>query len=317
MAAGQLALDRDVMIIVTSGSAYLDIDAYAGCIAYAELLNLTGRPARAVSSAPLNLSVSHSLREGGQNLDCHVPHSDDEFVLVDVSEPRYLDRIVTIERVIEVIDHHPGFEAFWAERLAERADIRVIGAACTQVYERWVASGLLASISPRSATLLAAGILDNTLNFGARITTDQDIQAYTALARLAGLSEDWPARYFMECQAALEDKLHIALLQDLKTMEQSCLLPRFFAQICVWNAQGLLQRQRSRIARELGKFSDDWLLNVISIQDRESHLLTGSALSTQKIMTLLDHPGHDAGMVLSPPILRKELVAQALAKAAG
>ncbi|WP_347905739.1 DHH family protein [Pseudomonas purpurea] len=305
------------MIIVTSGSAYLDIDAYAGCIAYAELLNLTGRPARAVSRAPLNLSISPSLRDGGKGLDCHVPQPDDEFVLVDVSDPRYLDRIVKIERVIEVIDHHPGFEAFWVERLAERADIRVIGAACTQVYERWVASGLLASISPSSATLLAAGILDNTLNFGALVTTEQDIQAYAALARLAGLSDDWPARYFMECQEALEGKLHVALLQDLKTMEQSDLLPRFFAQLCVWNAQVLLQRQRPRIALELGKFSDDWLLNIISIQERKSHLLMGSTLSTQKIMTLLDHPGHDAEMVLTPPILRKELVAKALAKAAG
>ena len=42
------------MKIVTSGSAYLDIDAYAGCIACAELLNVLGEPAKALSSATAN-----------------------------------------------------------------------------------------------------------------------------------------------------------------------------------------------------------------------------------------------------------------------
>jgi hypothetical protein len=40
-----------IMRVVTSGSAYLDIDAFACCIAYAELLNHQGINARAVSSA--------------------------------------------------------------------------------------------------------------------------------------------------------------------------------------------------------------------------------------------------------------------------
>ena len=51
------------MIVVTSGSAYLDIDAYAGCIAFAQLLNLQGLEAKAISSAPLNQSISQTLRD--------------------------------------------------------------------------------------------------------------------------------------------------------------------------------------------------------------------------------------------------------------
>lgn len=38
------------MKIVTSGSKYIDIDAYAGIIAYANLLNLNGISAKAVST---------------------------------------------------------------------------------------------------------------------------------------------------------------------------------------------------------------------------------------------------------------------------
>ena len=92
------------MKIVTSGSAYLDIDAYAGCIAYAELLRVLGEPAKAVSSAPLNDSICASLRAGKVGLEAHVPGPHDEFVLVDVSHPGYLDPLVDIDRVVAVFD---------------------------------------------------------------------------------------------------------------------------------------------------------------------------------------------------------------------
>ena len=42
------------MKIVTAGSRYIDIDAYAGCIAYANLLNLKGIQAKAVSTAKIS-----------------------------------------------------------------------------------------------------------------------------------------------------------------------------------------------------------------------------------------------------------------------
>lgn len=57
------------MRVVTSGSAYLDIDAYACCIAYAELLNRQGIEARAVSSAPLNFSICKSVLDWNAALD--------------------------------------------------------------------------------------------------------------------------------------------------------------------------------------------------------------------------------------------------------
>ncbi|EPL03490.1 bifunctional oligoribonuclease/PAP phosphatase NrnA [Pseudomonas sp. CF161] len=299
------------MIIVTSGSAYLDIDAYACCIAYAELLNRQGRSARAVSSAPLNESVAASLRTLGPGLDRYVPKPDDEFVLVDISNHLHLDPIVALERVVEVIDHHPGFEEFWDRRLAQRADIRQIGAACTQVFQRWQASGLLASISPASATLLAAGILDNTLNFTGHSCTAADREAYAALAALAGLDPQWARGYFGECQRAIEGQLEQALLKDLKVMAPISNLPRTFAQLTVWDA-GQLLLQRRQIEQVLGRQGEDWLLNLISLREHKSYLLTGSAGSSQKLALLVDCPAQDGVRVLDRPVLRKELLRKGL-----
>src|SRR5436190_9189636 len=99
------------MRVVTSGSAYVDIDAYAGCVAYAEFLKEQGNEAQAISTAPLNESISKTVRSWQAPLQStYTPSESDTYTLIDVSDPAYFDRVVDLERVDEVIDHHPGFE---------------------------------------------------------------------------------------------------------------------------------------------------------------------------------------------------------------
>ena len=51
------------MIVVTAGNKYLDIDAYASCVAYVKLLNQWGLDAVFASSAIPNSSVSSIIRK--------------------------------------------------------------------------------------------------------------------------------------------------------------------------------------------------------------------------------------------------------------
>ena len=80
-------------IIVTAGSNYLDIDAYACCVALRELLVLKGENAVAYSHAKGNYSVCKSLWEEGQILnalpDGFSPEAS-RYLIVDVSDPEYL-----------------------------------------------------------------------------------------------------------------------------------------------------------------------------------------------------------------------------------
>lgn len=296
------------MIVVTSGSAYLDIDAYACCIAYAELLNLQGVEARAVSSAPLNASITASVLGGPVSLDGYVPQAGDEFVLVDVSDYHHFDLRVILDQVVEVIDHHPGYEQYWAERLGTAADIRPIGAAATMVFQRWQAAGLLPRISAQSAALLATAILDNTLNFSGQMTAKQDIEAYALLAQGANLAANWPEQYFLECQGAIEADLQAALAADLKRFNTDSNLPQVFAQMTVWDADGLLQNHRNEISCWMAGQGDDWLLNVISIRDRQSCLLAEPAISQKKLSRLLPLNWQASMAVVKPSMLRKELL---------
>lgn len=296
------------MIVVTSGSAYLDIDAYACCIAYAELLNLQGVEARAVSSALLNASITASVLGGHVSLDGYVPQAGDEFVLVDVSDYHHFDLRVILDQVVEVIDHHPGYEQYWAERLGTAADIRPIGAAATMVFQRWQAAGLLPRISAQSAALLATAILDNTLNFSGQMTAKQDIEAYAVLAQGANLAANWPEQYFLECQGAIEADLQAALAADLKRFNTDSNLPQVFAQMTVWDADGLLQNHRNEISCWMAGQGDDWLLNVISIRDRQSCLLAEPAISQKKLSRLLPLNWQASMAVVKPSMLRKELL---------
>ncbi|MCU0092863.1 DHH family phosphoesterase [Pseudomonas koreensis] len=296
------------MKVITSGSAYLDIDAYACCIAYAELLNLQGIPARAVSSAKPNASVSKTVLGWGAVLQDYHPTSNDEFVLVDVSDYHHFDPLVALDRVVEVIDHHPGFEKYWAQTLGANADIRPIGAAATQIFQRWKAAKLLSRISEQSAALLATAILDNTLNFTGQMTTTADIDAYAELAPHAKLTADWPEQYFLECQTAIESDICAALAADLKRMKPDSLLPQVFAQMTVWDANALLERHRSTINDWMAGQGDDWLLNLISIRDQKSCLLANSVVSQQKLSHLLSLDWEAGMAVLEPSMLRKELL---------
>ena len=296
------------MKIVTSGSAYLDIDAYAGCIACAELLNVLGEPAKALSSAPLNDSICASLRAGHVGLEAHVPDPSDTFVLVDVSHPAYLDPIVEVERVVAVYDHHSGAEAFWHARLGERARIEHVGAAATQIYEAWLAAGALAQMRPATARLLLAAILDNTLNFGAQVTTARDHAAYAALAPLAGVGDGWPAAYFSECQAAIERDLGNALRNDAKTLSPTAERPAVLAQLVIWDARRIMAHQHARIRATLGALHADWLLNLVSIDEQRSYFLADNDATRSKVAKALAVDFSGGPAPYERLILRKELM---------
>ncbi len=305
------------MIIVTTGSAYVDIDAYGGCIAYANLLNLEGTPAEAVSSAPLNESITPSIRRLGTGLVAYTPRDDNEFVLVDVSVKKYFDPIVDIARVVEVIDHHwTDEETYWIDRLGSKAQIEVVGAACTQIFERWDKAGKLGAMSPDIATILAAGILDNTLNFNAGVTGERDHKAYDTLSDIAGLTKDFPAGYFSECQQTIEADLETAIRNDTKQMEPTAYLPQTFGQIVIWDADAILRDKKADILEITGSIGQDWITNLISISNGKSYFLATNPSSQAKFSELFGVKFENDISEPVPMMLRKEILKAAIDKQA-
>jgi len=300
------------MKIVTSGARYIDVDAYAGCVAYAELLRLQGEYALAVCTAPLNESVSATVRSWNAPIkNVYEPSENDEFVLIDVSGPEQFSEIVNLEKVSEVIDHHPGFEQYWQDKIGDKANIEFIGAACTLIYEKWKSTGLLDKMSVVSARLLICGILDNTLNFGAKVTTPRDIEAYKELLKIAELPDDFAAHYFTECQDAILQDLTVAIQNDTKILSFNTFAqPISAGQLVVWDGSSILADSQKIISQTLSAIKPDWFMNLVCISEGKSYFITKKTDVRSWLTKLLGVNFSDNVAVADRLWLRKEILKQ-------
>ena len=237
----------------------------------------------AISTAPLNESVTDTVRSWGVSLKSEYnPAEDDTFTLIDVSEPEFFDKIVNLAKVDEVIDHHPGFEEYWQKRIGSSADIEFIGAACTMVYERWKAADLFGKMSDTSARLLICGILDNTLNFNAKVTTQRDIDAYNTLLTRADLPSGWTAQYFTECQEAILRDAVTAVRNDTKTLQfRTYMGPMRVGQLVVWDGKQVFTKYKDVLRSALSESGPDWFINLISISERKNYFITDTTWSSR------------------------------------
>lgn len=300
------------MYIITAGFSYLDIDAYACMVAMAELFNLQGINVVAYSKAPCNYSVCGFLKTKGQimrELPADVSEETARYIIVDVSDPEFLKKAVPLERVVEVYDHHVGFEGYWQERIGDGAHIEFIGAAATLIYREWKRAGLQNKISRDTALLLLAAILDNTLNLTSTNTTEEDIEVFEELCSLARVGEDFRNSYFIEVQKNVEADLKNALFGDIKRVRNNEILPEKVAQLCVWNAESVL----ARLTEIRGWFSDDqWMINIIDLSKNCSFFVCDDIECQQKIEQAFDLC-FDSGIAKTKvPYLRKQIIKRTL-----
>lgn len=254
--------------IVTAGSSYLDIDAYACMIAMTELLQLQGMDAVAYSTAPYNYSICKTLvREGRviRTLPDDFSPENSRFIIVDVSDPEFLEKCISVENTVAVYDHHVGFEEFWTDRIRNGAHIEFIGSAATLIYREWKEARAQDKMSRATAELLIAAILDNTLNLTSANTTDEDRKAFEELCNRHSIGKEWCSAYFTEVQGNIEDDLKNAMLGDVKCVRDNPILPSRIGQLAVWNSESLLS-DLSEICLWFNESFDEWMINIIDIK---------------------------------------------------
>lgn len=296
--------------IITAGSSYLDIDAYACCVAMRELLELKREKAIAYSDVPFNYSVCRSLIEKRHFVnvlprDCDPKQA--RYIIVDVSDPDFLGKNIPLEQVSEVYDHHVGFETYWTSRIGDGTHIEFIGAAATLIYREWKKTGLQDNMTRSTALLLIAAILDNTLNLTSSNTTADDRDAFDELCKREHIGEEWVAAYFTEVQANVESDLKHALLNDMKIIGDNDVLPPKMGQLCVWDVQRIMSAL-DNIRQWMNEVADVWMLNVIDIQHRCSFIICDSIFYQNKMETIFDIRFKDGIAELSTPYLRKEII---------
>ncbi len=298
------------MIIITAGNKYIDIDAYASGIAYTKLLNALGQKAIFASTATINGSVCKLITNLGFELTRnYTPQKEDNFILVDISNPDFFDKIVDKNRIIEIIDHHTGFEKYWTEKNI-KTNIEFIGSVATIIYEKFIEYGKIDLLTPELCKLLVAAILDNTLNLKSDITSQRDFNAYNQLHKIGNLSKNFDKQYFEDCQTEINNDIIDAIDKDIKIEYVSDKLPKVFGQLTLYDVDKILDNQKE-IINHFNKKYDEWLLNLICIKDARSYILTNDEVSQTKLSKLFNNKFKNNILILEKFKLRKEIMKMA------
>lgn len=293
---------------------YVEIDAYASIIAYADLLNQRGKPAKTYIPFAPNYSVPAGLRLQEQENTVFNLQPDDEAIILDVSVPEAINSLVPDQQILELIDHHAGYEEYWHSRLGNKAIIEKIGAVATSIFEWWGECWDYEKMSPQIAKLLLAAVLDNTLNFNAEITTDRDRKAAAKMAEIADTTvTEFAAWYFSQVSDTIIANLEQSLAQDCKTVRlpsDSTLLA--FGQLTIWDAK-TITGEHTKIAQVMNNISQSWVVSVVCISERRNYLLVSSDELTRYFADLLNLEKFGAWLVSKDHLyLRKEIIAKML-----
>ncbi len=295
-------------IVITSGRKYIDIDAYASMIAYRELLKvIDNNNVIASTTATLNQSVPPLILDLKYSLNESIDDGDDKYILLDVSNPDFFDEQVKPSKIIEIIDHHTGFEQHWDTYHNIKAQIEFIGSVCTLIYEKIIQSGHTEILDTDLCKLLIAGILDNTLNLKASITTDRDRSAYNELLRLGKVPEDFYKEYFSACEAEITKDFEKAIKDDLK-IEKAGVLPEAIGQMIVLNLDNFDYEKMN----EFFAAYPEWMMNVILLEEGKSYIYFDGDGVKQRLEQLFDNKcGSDNLLILDKFLLRKQIIKKA------
>lgn len=255
------------MILVTSGEKYIDIDALACVIAYAELLNLEGKQAKAYIPGVLNNTITEAIKSWDLNFIKSVEDKDNQFVLVDISDPNHIAKAANPNQVIEVYDHHFGFEEYWKNKIGSNAKIEPVGACATQIWEEFKKRGFANNISKLSANLLYTAIIQNTLNFSAKISNERDTNAFKELLIHVSLPKNWTDIYYNDREKEMSLNVEEAIRNDIKIQN----LPGFdksvvIGQLELWDIPNFLNKSLLEIKNSFKGFDTPyWFMNLSSL----------------------------------------------------
>lgn len=264
---------------VTQALYTSDMDSLACSIAYAELLNLEGKnaiayvpkePTNSVTSEIKTWDFKYEEEPSPEELD------DMSFVLVDTTDPHTFPKFVKQEKIVEIYDHHVGFEDYWKQKLGANAKIEMVGACATLIWEEYKKRGMSEKISQTSAKLLYAAIVSNTLNFKATLTSPRDAQAFQEILPIADIPSDWIEKYFIDQEEYIYKNTRQAILDDVKIIEFPNLGTKLtIGQLELWDSKKFVMDYKPLIKEILDNFDHQrWFFNAPCISMGKTYVFT-------------------------------------------
>ncbi|MFT4804194.1 MAG: inorganic pyrophosphatase/exopolyphosphatase [Psychroserpens sp.] len=300
--------------IVTSGAKYMDIDAFSCSLAMSQLLTLIGRESYSVHTAPLNHSITASLRKMPLNYETNFSRSlnrKSQFIIVDTSDPDHFENFVDVNRIHSIYDHHFGHENYWQEKLGVKSKIEPVGACATLIVEEFQAENIpISQLNNSTRILLLTAIVSNTLNFRSFLTTDRDRSAYLELLSCTILPDSWIPDYYAEIDAQLQKDIDLTIRNDTKEVFiGDCIY--VIGQLEVWDSSNLLGSHliESFLANVPTVTPEPvWFLVISDIQNGSNRLLTRNNRAKEILEHCLDAKFIKDEAITERLWMRKEII---------
>lgn len=151
-----------------------DLDGVACMYAYSEFINKVGAKANycvfgeVQNEAKIVCEKFRIELKGVEKIE-----GNDKVIIVDTNDPKIISNEIRYENVTEIVDHHIPCEEM-KKFTDANIQIEYVGAAATLIAERYRNQKI--AISRESAILLYYGIISNTVNLKAKVTTQRDIE---------------------------------------------------------------------------------------------------------------------------------------------
>lgn len=251
-------------IVVTYKNA--DLDCVASAYAYAEYLNKIGILSTYYISGMVQDEVNIVCNLFNISLINKVSKIEDEdIIVVDTNTLSSID-YVKPQNIIEFIDHHPNSGDI---KYCENATLKLydVGAVCTIIAEMFKENNI--AISRESAILLYYGIISNTINLKAKITTEKDISMLTWLKKnCEDIDESLIAKIFEQ-----KSKINIEYLRVFMEVEEKFIINNdemIIGQLEITNAIEFLNKYRNNIDTIISNVYNEYkveyvFLNIIDI----------------------------------------------------
>ena len=237
-----------------------DLDGVSSMVAYSEYLNKTGVPSTYhIEGVPkkevgIVCDLFHIVLAGEKM------RPETSVVVVDTNNLEEVP-FVTPEQIVEFIDHHSKNKSSEACTNA-KIQIERLGAAATLVAERFKENNI--SISRESAILLYYGIISNSINLKASITSQKDIEMTEWLKKQCSEISEEMIKTIFTLKSKIEDK-------DLREeMEAEIVLPCgdkriTVAQLELAGMEDFLQEKEEKIVSILQQLKREKDLDYICI----------------------------------------------------
>ena len=304
--------------IYVSGHHSPDSDSVCSAIAYARLLNALGYDAQPVVLDKINDETAFILEQAGVEVP---PLLDDasacNMVLVDHSGDAHSAEGLADANIISIIDHHGAGTISTGNQLVY--DARPLGSTATIVWIRYLNYGI--NLDSQTAKLLFGALLSDTSNLKADTTTTADLEAFTALGELAGITD--PATYYQDMFKASISYTGMTdeeiFESDLKQYESA---GRKFAIGCVnvydeKNAVDMVKRMKSLLPAQRKALGVDMTFAQISIFHDDisiTYLVPSDEAAAEAIETAFGDAAKFDGTayILNPGISRRQVLVPAL-----